>query len=120
VLSLDGEYGEVDDILIEDRTQTMYNLTVDVVHTFAVGDSEWVVHNCGGDWKDELLKNRRVKKPDGVDLDLNTMNEFSEYLEEQLVTGSKRHNQQMQINSSQAHKKVYEGGTLDIVEDDGY
>lgn len=49
VLSLDGDYGTVDAVLVEDRTETMYDLTVDVVHTFAVGDGAWVVHNCGGE-----------------------------------------------------------------------
>lgn len=48
VLSLDGDYGVVDTILTEDRTATMYDLTVDVVHTFAVGKGEWVVHNVPG------------------------------------------------------------------------
>ena len=47
ILSLGGVYGSVDSILIEDRTQMMYDLTVEEVHTFAVGDGDWVVHNCG-------------------------------------------------------------------------
>jgi len=64
VLALDGEYGEVDDILIEDRTQTMYNLTVDVVHTFAVGDGEWVVHNC--DFTDSLTNSSKKGTPDEI------------------------------------------------------
>lgn len=45
ILALDGEYGTVEVILIEERTETMYDLTVDEVHTFAVGAGEWVVHN---------------------------------------------------------------------------
>jgi len=61
VLSLNGEYGVVDDILIEDRTQTMYNLTVDVVHTFAVGDGEWVVHNLN---KNCRYESRRIDHDD--------------------------------------------------------
>ena len=46
VLSLNGEYGAVDQLIIVDEIQVMYDLTVDIVHTFAVGDGEWVVHNC--------------------------------------------------------------------------
>ena len=45
VLSLDGEHGIVEDLIIIDETQMMYDLTVAVVHTFAVGNGEWVVHN---------------------------------------------------------------------------
>jgi hypothetical protein len=45
ILSLGGVYGAVDSILIENRTQTMYDLTIEEVHTFAVGDGDWVVHN---------------------------------------------------------------------------
>ena len=46
ILSLDGEYGTVDKLIIVDETQMMYDLTVDEVHTFAVGDGAWIVHNC--------------------------------------------------------------------------
>ncbi len=28
------------------KTQEMYNLTVDEAHTFFVGDGQWLVHNC--------------------------------------------------------------------------
>ena len=45
VLSLDGEHGIVEDLIIIDETQMMYDLTVAVVHTFAVGNGEWIVHN---------------------------------------------------------------------------
>jgi hypothetical protein len=45
VFSLDGDYGVIEAILIEERTQTMYDLTVDEVHTFAVGVGDWLVHN---------------------------------------------------------------------------
>jgi hypothetical protein len=47
-----GVYGEVEGILIEELTQTMYDLTVEEVHTFAVGKGEWVVHNCTYDRND--------------------------------------------------------------------
>ncbi|MEL6273030.1 MAG: polymorphic toxin-type HINT domain-containing protein [Chloroflexota bacterium] len=46
VLSLDMDYGSVDSVVVVDLTQTMYDLTVDKVHTFAVGDGAWIVHNC--------------------------------------------------------------------------
>ena len=48
VLALDGDYGVVEATLTEARTQTMYDLDVAIVDTFAVGDGAWVVHNCGG------------------------------------------------------------------------
>jgi len=51
ILSLDGDYGVVDSVVIADETQTMYDLDVETVDTFAVGDGAWVVHNtsvsCG-------------------------------------------------------------------------
>ena len=45
VLALDGDYGVVEATLTEARTQTMYDLDVAIVDTFAVGDGAWVVHN---------------------------------------------------------------------------
>lgn len=45
IVSLGGVYGLVDSVIIVDATQTMYDLTVEEVHTFAVGDGDWVVHN---------------------------------------------------------------------------
>src|SRR5690606_16527193 len=52
IVSLGGVYGIVDGIIIENTTQAMYDLTVEEVHTFAVGDGNWIVHNnnlCTGD-----------------------------------------------------------------------
>jgi hypothetical protein len=46
ILSLDGTYGDVESISISNDSQVMYNLTVDISHTFAVGEGQWVVHNC--------------------------------------------------------------------------
>ena len=45
ILSLGGSYGTVEAILIEARSETMYDLTVESVHSFAVGEGDWVVHN---------------------------------------------------------------------------
>jgi intein/homing endonuclease len=43
ILSMDGDYGTVEAVVvIEDADQPMYNLTVAEVHTFIVGDGEWV------------------------------------------------------------------------------
>jgi hypothetical protein len=41
----DGTYGTVEKVAYEQRRQLMYNLTVDVAHTFFVGDRQWLVHN---------------------------------------------------------------------------
>ena len=47
IQKVDGTHGVVQFNTIEYRTQTMYNLTVDIAHTFYVGDGDWLVHNCG-------------------------------------------------------------------------
>ncbi|MBZ0316362.1 MAG: hypothetical protein K8L91_08085, partial [Anaerolineae bacterium] len=41
----DGTYGEVEAIEQTETTQPMFNLTVDEVHTYFVGDEQWLVHN---------------------------------------------------------------------------
>ncbi|MEP7289356.1 MAG: polymorphic toxin-type HINT domain-containing protein [Chloroflexota bacterium] len=41
----DGSYGSVEKVEREQRQQVMYNLTVDKVHTFFVGNGQWLVHN---------------------------------------------------------------------------
>jgi len=45
VLSISGGLGIAESITTETRSQMMYDLTVEEVHTFAVGDGAWVVHN---------------------------------------------------------------------------
>ncbi len=45
VLSGLGETGTVEDIIIINEPQMMYNLTVALVATYLVGDGQWVVHN---------------------------------------------------------------------------
>ncbi len=47
ILSALGETGIVEDIVIVDEPQTMYNLTVSLVATYLVGDGQWLVHNQG-------------------------------------------------------------------------
>jgi hypothetical protein len=47
VKQLDGTTGMVDGYSIEVRPVIMYDLTVSDVHTFAVGEGQWVVHNAG-------------------------------------------------------------------------
>jgi hypothetical protein len=49
ILALDGDYGTVESVVIADETQTMYDLDVETVDTFAVGGGAWVVHNCDVD-----------------------------------------------------------------------
>jgi hypothetical protein len=60
LLSLGGIYGEVDSVFIEEHTQTIYDLTVEEVHTFAVGDGEWVVHNTCGDVNKRFFGGRNI------------------------------------------------------------
>ena len=46
VQRLDGAFGTVEGYSVEVRPVIMWDLTVSDVHTFAVGEGEWVVHNC--------------------------------------------------------------------------
>ncbi|NJL57244.1 hypothetical protein HC928_20470 [bacterium] len=45
VLRADGGYGTVEAITVSADVQPMHNLEVDAVHTYFVGDGQWVVHN---------------------------------------------------------------------------
>jgi hypothetical protein len=45
VRQADGGSGMVTAVATAQRPQLMYNLTVDVAHTFFVGDGQWLVHN---------------------------------------------------------------------------
>ncbi len=47
VEKLDGSTGTVEGYTIEVRPVIMWDLTVSAVHTFAVGEGQWVVHNAG-------------------------------------------------------------------------
>jgi hypothetical protein len=49
----DGSYGVVEGIEIVDRQQVMYNLTVEGVHTFFVGDKHFLAHNTSNDICDD-------------------------------------------------------------------
>ncbi len=51
VRKADGSYGVVRSLRLVEREQRMYNLTVEDVHTYFVGDGQWLVHNveCLGD-----------------------------------------------------------------------
>ncbi|MCE7989395.1 MAG: hypothetical protein DYG89_50225 [Caldilinea sp. CFX5] len=48
VRQADGTTGIVQAVVVVQRSQPMYNLTVAVAHTFFVGEQQWLVHNCGG------------------------------------------------------------------------
>jgi len=61
ILSLTGDIGVVESVTFDTRDQVMYNLTVDSVHTFAVGDGAWVVHNTCHPVIDETLTNTKGK-----------------------------------------------------------
>jgi hypothetical protein len=54
----DGTTGRVQGVRVVRDAQPMYNLTVDVAHTFVVGDDQWVVHNtCGDAARQTALRN---------------------------------------------------------------
>ncbi len=46
ILRLDGTTARVTNLHAVAGEQDMWDLTVSKVHTFAVGDGQWVVHNC--------------------------------------------------------------------------
>jgi hypothetical protein len=48
VPSASGEPGEISSVDFAARPAIMYNLTVEVAHTFFVGEGEWLVHNTDG------------------------------------------------------------------------
>ena len=57
VQQADGTPGRVDAVMIEQRPQVMYNLTVATAHTYFVGEGEWLVHNaCGGGSIDRIYR----------------------------------------------------------------
>jgi hypothetical protein len=41
-----GVYGTVKNVQTIERTQEMYNLSVETAHTFFVGEGQWLVHNA--------------------------------------------------------------------------
>jgi len=47
VPSASGEPGEISSVDFAARPAIMYNLTVEIAHTFFVGEGEWLVHNTG-------------------------------------------------------------------------
>ncbi len=47
VVRLDGTTATVIALRVVPSTAAMYDLTVSNIHTFAVGDGQYVVHNCG-------------------------------------------------------------------------
>jgi RHS repeat-associated protein len=79
------------------KTQEMYNLTVDTAHTYFVGEGQWLVHNSCGDRI--LSEAKRIGKPDkfnvniveGTEKDaLETFYGFTENFRDDLIkiTGS--------------------------------
>jgi len=77
VQKLDGSFGTVQGFSTEIRPVIMWDLTVSDVHTFAVGEGEWVVHNCGfGD----LIAEGHAWEEHGKFV-FNTQDEFAEAVE---------------------------------------
>jgi RHS repeat-associated protein len=56
VRRLDGRMGDVEAVIVEERQQVMYNLTVAEAHTFFVGEQQWLVHNCDYVYGEHVLK----------------------------------------------------------------
>jgi Pretoxin HINT domain len=42
----DGTMGTVKIVKTVEQTMTMYNLNIDIAHTYYVGKAQWLVHNC--------------------------------------------------------------------------
>ncbi len=55
----DGSLGVVTAVGVVPGAAVRYNLTVQDLHTYLVGDDQWVVHNCGGNipWSSKSVKN---------------------------------------------------------------
>ena len=56
----------VESVITRDGEQTMYDLTVDDAHTFAVGAGQWVVHNDCDFWTDSLTVIRDRSLPEKI------------------------------------------------------
>lgn len=63
-----GTPGVVEAITVVPRLQVMYSLTVDVAHTFFVGDQQWLVHNtnCAGGCSGKQARLRELASDDKV------------------------------------------------------
>ncbi|HEV8546461.1 MAG TPA: polymorphic toxin-type HINT domain-containing protein, partial [Candidatus Limnocylindrales bacterium] len=46
VMKVDGSYGAIETLRTEIRPVWMWDLTIEDVHTFAVGGGRWLAHNC--------------------------------------------------------------------------
>jgi hypothetical protein len=46
VRNAEGEYGAIEAVRTVEKSQPMYNLTVEKAHTYFVGDGQWLVHNA--------------------------------------------------------------------------
>jgi RHS repeat-associated protein len=46
IRNANGHWGIVQQVRIVSQSQPMYDLTVDKIHTFFVGQQHWLVHNC--------------------------------------------------------------------------
>ena len=71
VRQADGTTGMVQAVVVVERRQPMYNLTVADAHTFFVGDGEWLVHNQSpkcvpGKGLDYEIKSPKPVKPTGA------------------------------------------------------
>ncbi len=70
LIEADGHVGVVTGWKVVPGTKVMYNLEVAQDHTFTVGDGQWVVHNCGGDWKavwNKLSNGMKMNTNDALD-----------------------------------------------------
>ena len=75
VQKADGTYGRIQHIEMVVHPQPMYDLTVDVAHTFFVGDEQWLVHNCGnnsnGAYTEPQLPPKVIVNENGVNIHHN-------------------------------------------------
>jgi hypothetical protein len=59
VRKADGSFGTVEGVASVQQPRAMYNLTVDQVHTFFVGDGQWLVHNRCSPARTRLCRGKR-------------------------------------------------------------
>jgi hypothetical protein len=61
----------VEAVAFEQRSAVLYNLTVDVAHTYFVGDHGWLVHNVCNPYEVGTYKDLKAKSTPGDGLEIH-------------------------------------------------
>ena len=111
----DGSTGEVESVEVAAVQQRMYNLTVDVAHTFFVGDGQWLVHNCNSAG---IAKHAEDRLDDFAEFGVNDLDDLADFVDE-IVGFSDLSNTSLK-NGRKAYWRFEDGddfyGTLVIID----